>query len=721
MDVSSVLNGLNDAQRDAVGAPTGNMLVLAGAGSGKTRVLVHRIAWYIETGEAMPFGILAVTFTNKAAAEMRGRIEVLLKRPIGGMWVGTFHGLAHRLLRAHWQEAGLPVSFQILDNDDQYRTVKRVIRSLELDEAQYSPRELQWFINAQKDEGLRPQHIETFGDPEKAQLVRVYQAYQALCDRSGMTDFAELLLRAYELFRDQKQILAHYQQRFRHILVDEFQDTNALQYAWLRLLAGNTGAMFAVGDDDQSIYSWRGAQIENMQHFQKNFAGARLIRLEQNYRSTGNILKAANTLIANNPSRLGKELWTDDDEGDKIDLYAAYNEQDEARFVIDRISLARLRGGSYNDHAILYRVGAQSRMIEETLMHAGIPYKVFGGMRFYERAEIKDALAYLRLSVYNEDDASFERIFNTPVRGIGQRTIDELRNLAKRENISLWQSALQILHDKSLPERALKALERFLILIRDLGIGIRDIHLGEAMDRIVKGSGLIDHYRKEKGEKGQARIENLDELVTAASEFDVSREEYADMEPLAAFLGHAALESGETQADIYSDYVSLMTLHSAKGLEFENVYLVGLEEGLFPHQRSSNDPVQLEEERRLCYVGITRARKKLTLTYAQHRRLHGSEYYPQASRFLAEIPAGLLAEVRLGSNQSTSMSNAESSGRASGGSGLQLGQRVTHARFGEGVIMTVEGQGSHARVQVNFEQAGRKWLVVAYANLEVTV
>ncbi len=721
MDVSTVLNGLNDAQREAVGAPTGNMLVLAGAGSGKTRVLVHRIAWYIETGEAMPFGILAVTFTNKAAAEMRGRIEALLKRPIGGMWVGTFHGLAHRLLRAHWQEAGLPESFQILDNDDQYRTVKRVIRSLELDEARYSPRELQWFINAQKDEGLRPQHIETFGDPEKAQLVRVYQAYQALCDRSGMIDFAELLLRAYELFRDQKQLLAHYQQRFRHILVDEFQDTNALQYAWLRLLAGTSGAMFAVGDDDQSIYSWRGAQIENMQHFQKNFAGARLIRLEQNYRSTGNILKAANTLIANNPSRLGKELWTDDDDGEKIDLYAAYNEQDEARFVIDRISLARLRGGSYNDHAILYRVGAQSRMIEESLMHAGIPYKVFGGMRFYERAEIKDALAYLRLSVYNEDDASFERIFNTPVRGIGQRTIDELRSLAKRDNISLWQSALQILHGKSLPERALKALERFLIIIRDLGAGIRDIHLGEAMDRIVKGSGLIEHYRKEKGEKGQARIENLDELVTAASEFDVSREEYAEMEPLAAFLGHAALESGETQADIYSDYVSLMTLHSAKGLEFENVYLVGLEEGLFPHQRSSNDPVQLEEERRLCYVGITRARKKLTLTYAQHRRLHGSEYYPQASRFLAELPAGLLAEVRLGSNPSTSMRSEESSGRVSGGSGLQLGQRVTHPRFGEGVIMTVEGQGSHARVQVNFEQAGRKWLVVAYASLEVTV
>jgi len=719
MDVSAVLNDLNEAQREAVAAPTGNMLVLAGAGSGKTRVLVHRIAWYIETGEAMPFGILAVTFTNKAAAEMRGRIEVLLKRPIGGMWVGTFHGLAHRLLRAHWQEAGLPESFQILDNDDQYRTVKRVIRALELDEAQYSPREIQWFINAQKDDGLRPQHIETFGDPEKTQLVRIYQAYQALCDRAGMVDFAELLLRAYELFRDQKQILANYQQRFRHILVDEFQDTNALQYAWLRLLAGNGGSLFAVGDDDQSIYSWRGAQIENMQHFQKNFGGARLIRLEQNYRSTANILKAANTLIANNPSRLGKELWTDGDEGERIDVYNAYNEQDESRFVIDRISLAKLRGGLYCQHAILYRVGAQSRMMEEALMHAGIPYKVFGGMRFYERAEIKDALAYLRLAAFNDDDASFERIYNTPVRGIGQRTIEELRNLAKRENISLWQAARQVLQDKTLPERALNALERFLRLIWEMGNGIREIHLGEAMDRVVKGSGLIDHYRKEKGEKGQARIENLDELITAATDFDVSREEYRDMEPLAAFLGHAALESGETQADLYSDYVSLMTLHSAKGLEFDNVYLVGLEEGLFPHQRSSNDAVQLEEERRLCYVGITRARIKLTITHAQHRRLHGSDYYPQPSRFLSELPANVLSEVRLGGNQIQGLARKESATPAND-TGLNLGQRVVHAKFGEGVVMSLEGQGSHARVQVNFEQSGRKWLVLAYANLQAT-
>ncbi len=719
MDVSTVLHDLNEAQREAVAAPTGNMLVLAGAGSGKTRVLVHRIAWYIETDQAMPYGILAVTFTNKAAAEMRGRIEVLLKKPAGGMWVGTFHGIAHRLLRAHWQEAGLPESFQIMDNDDQYRTVKRVIRALELDETKYSPRELQWFINAQKDEGLRPQHINTSGDPEKAVLVRVYQAYQTLCDRGGMVDFAELLLRAHELFRDQKQILANYQSRFRHILVDEFQDTNALQYAWLRLLAGNGGSLFAVGDDDQSIYSWRGAQVENMMQFQRNFVDATLIRLEQNYRSTANILKAANTLIANNPSRLGKELWTDGEAGEKIDLYNAYNEHDESRFVIDRISLSRMKGDPYCHHAILYRTGAQSRIMEEALMHAGIPYKVFGGMRFYERAEIKDALAYLRLSVFNEDDSSFERIINTPVRGIGQRTLDELRERAKRENISLWQSALQILQDKTLPERALNALERFLKLILEMGVGIRDIHLGEAMERVVKTSGLIDHYRKEKGEKGQARIENLDELITAASEFDVSREEYSDMEPMAAFLGHAALESGETQAEAYTDFVSLMTLHAAKGLEFEDVYLVGLEEGLFPHQRSSNDPVQLEEERRLCYVGITRARKKLTITHAQHRRLHGSDYYPQASRFLAELPANVITEVRLGNHPAQVLSRKEqTSNMTSSSNGMNLGQRVVHAKFGEGVIITLEGQGNHARVQVNFEQAGRKWLVMAYANLQ---
>ena len=718
MDVSTVLDGLNEAQREAVAAPTGNLLVLAGAGSGKTRVLVHRIAWYIETGQAQPYGILAVTFTNKAAAEMRSRIEVLLKKPIGGMWVGTFHGIAHRLLRAHWQETGLPENFQILDNEDQYRTVRRVIRGLELDEAQYSPRDMQWFINGQKDDGLRSQHIETHGDHEKQQLVRIYQAYQALCDRSGLVDFAELLLRVHELFRDQKRVLAIYQQRFRHILVDEFQDTNALQYAWLRMLAGDAGTLFAVGDDDQSIYSWRGAQMENMQHFRRDFKDSTLLRLEQNYRSSANILKAANTLIENNAGRLGKELWTDGDDGEKIDLYSAYNEHDEARFVIDRISSAKIKGMPYCNHAILYRVGAQSRVMEEVLMQNQVPYRVFGGMRFYERAEIKDALAYLRLAAFNEDDASFERIVNTPTRGIGERTIEELRTRAKRDTIPLWGAARQVLGDKALPERALNALERFMKLIWELGMGIKEIELGEAMERVVQGSGLIDHYRKEKGEKGEARIENMEELVNAAKEFEVDREEYAEMEPLVAFLGHAALESGETQADSYSDYVSLMTLHAAKGLEFENVYLVGMEEGLFPHQRSSGDHVQLEEERRLCYVGITRARQKLTITYAQHRRLHGSDYYPQASRFLGELPASVLSEVRLGGSVTQAVFRKQET--ASGNkndTGLNLGQRVVHAKFGEGVVLNLEGQGSHARVQVNFEQGGRKWLVLAYADL----
>ena len=719
MDISTVLDGLNEAQREAVGAPPGNMLILAGAGSGKTRVLVHRIAWYIETGQASPYGILAVTFTNKAAAEMRARIESLLHRPTGGMWVGTFHGIAHRLLRAHWQEAGLAENFQILDSDDQYRTLRRVLRGLGLDEAQYSPRELQWFINGQKDEGLRPQHIDDRGDPNLQQLVRIYQAYEEACARSSLVDFAELLLRAFELFRDQRDILGHYRQRFRHCLVDEFQDTNALQYAWLRLLAGDGGTLFAVGDDDQSIYSWRGARVENMQRFERDFPDTRLIRLEQNYRSTANILNAANALIANNSGRLGKELWTDGVEGERLDLYAAYNEHDEARFVVDRITVARQKGGSYTGHAVLYRVSAQSRVLEEVLMQSGVPYRVYGGMRFYERAEIKDALAYLRLAVFHDDDASFERIVNTPTRGIGQRTVDELRGVARTQRITLWEAALQVLQDKQLGARALGALEAFLRLIHQMGAAIQGLPLEEAMDHVIKHSGLIEHYRKERGEKGLARLENLEELVSAAREFQVDKEVHGDLEPLPAFLSHAALESGETQADASSDFVHLMTLHAAKGLEFPHVYLVGMEEGLFPHQRSSSDPVQLEEERRLCYVGITRAQEQLTLTHAQHRRLHGTEYYPQPSRFLRELPAELVSEVRLGGGHSQPLFSQETSTVAGdNGSGFNLGERVVHARFGEGVVLNLEGQGSHTRVQVNFERAGSKWLVLAYAGLQ---
>ena len=717
MDVSAILDSLNAAQRDVVAAPTGNILVLAGAGSGKTRVLVHRVAWYIQTGQATPYGIIAVTFTNRAAADMRARIETLLQKPIGGMWVGTFHGLAHRLLRAHWQEAGLPQSFQILDNEDQFRTVRRVIRSLELDESQYPPREAQWFINARKDDGLRPQHIDHGDEPVLRQMTRIYQAYQDTCERSGLVDFAELLLRAHELFRDQREILTHYRQRFRHVLVDEFQDTNALQYAWLRLLVGNSGSLFAVGDDDQSIYSWRGARMENMQQFSKDFADTQLLRLEQNYRSTATILNAANALIANNSTRLGKQLWTDGDDGEKINLYSAYNEQDEARYVIDRISAWYSNSKHYNDCAVLYRVSAQSRVLEEALMRSGIPFRVYGGFRFYERAEIKDALAYLRLAKFHDDDASFERIINTPPRGIGERTVEELRTLAKRENCSLWRAAEQLLQDKLLSVRALAALEKFIVLIRQMGQSNEGLPLDEVIDNVIKQSGLIENCRKEKGERGLARIENLEELVTAAGEFESTGDDQEELEPLVAFLAHASLEAGETQADAYSDCVHLMTLHSAKGLEFPDVFLVGMEEGLFPHQRSSEDLVQLEEERRLCYVGITRAQRSLTLSHAEHRRLHGSEYYPQPSRFIRELPAEAINEVRLGNSVRQPLFDRNTD--AAEQSGFSLGQRVIHAKFGEGIILNLEGSGGSTRIQVNFEQAGCKWLVAAYANLEL--
>ncbi len=715
MDVSHILDSLNAEQREAVGAPTGNLLVLAGAGSGKTRVLVHRIAWYIATEQGSPYSILAVTFTNKAAAEMRARIENLLGQSIRGMWVGTFHGLAHRFLRAHWQEANLPETFQILDSEDQYRFIRRTIRALQLDESQFSPREAQWFINARKDDGLRPENIDDHGDLTTAQMVRIYKAYQESCELSGLVDFAELLLRTFELFRDHGVVREYYQHRFKHVLVDEFQDTNSLQYNWLKLLVGDKNTLFTVGDDDQSIYSWRGARVENMQAFERDFPGVQLLKLQQNYRSTATILKAANKLIANNNARLGKDLWTDGEEGDLIGVYMAYNETDEARYVVDQLKQAPNEGKAFADYAILYRVSAQSRVLEEALMQARIPYRVYGGLRFYERAEIKDALAYIRLARFQDDDASFERIVNTPTRGIGNRTIDELRQVARRDQCSLWRASLHILEHKLLSARALNALEHFIKLIQSLQQNDAEIH--EHVDLVIQHSGLIEHFKKEKGEKGQARIENMEELVSAAREFEVGDdEELAEMDALSAFLAHAALESGETQASESSDCVHLMTLHSAKGLEFPVVFLVGMEEGLFPHQRSSEDLIQLEEERRLCYVGITRAKKKLIMTHAQHRRLHGSDYYPQPSRFIDEIPSKLLNDIRMSGRVTESLFNKlESSDKSD--SGLSLGQRVSHAKFGEGVVLNLEGSGGHTRIQVNFEHSGCKWLVAAYANL----
>ena len=719
MDVSRIIESLNDAQREAVCAPQDPLLVLAGAGSGKTRVLVHRIAWLIDVEGLSPYAVLAVTFTNKAAGEMRARIEAMINAPASGMWVGTFHGLAHRLLRSHWQEAGLPQGFQILDSQDQLRLVKRAIQGLELDEAKWPAKQMQWFINGCKDEGRRPQHIEHRNDPYLKRQLEIYAAYEALCERAGLVDFAELLLRSHELWLKYPAMLDHYRERFHHILVDEFQDTNAIQYAWLRMLAGDNANITVVGDDDQSIYGWRGAKVENILSYQKDFKDSRVVRLEQNYRSTANILNAANAVIENNAGRMGKQLWTDDSDGELIQLYTAYNEQDEARFVVDRIEDHADKGGARSDNAILYRSNAQSRVFEERLMQCGVPYRVYGGLRFFERAEIKDALSYLRLTRNRDDDASFERVVNHPPRGIGGRTVEVIRQQAKADNTSLWQAAITVVNEKLIAARACNAILGFLQLLDEMSAGLDKLPLGEQVEHVMHPSGLVDHFSKDKGEKGQARLENLQELVNAAQEFETDPD--SDMEPLSEFLSHASLEAGEGQADAWEDCVQLMTLHSAKGLEFPQVFLCGMEEGLFPHQRSVEEPGRLEEERRLCYVGITRARQQLVLSCAERRRLFGSETYCLPSRFIDEIPRPLIDEVRPRPGISAPrerLSAASTVRAASEAGGLRLGQHVRHQKFGDGVVTNCEGQGSNARVQVNFSTAGSKWLVLAYANLE---
>ncbi|MGH8501236.1 MAG: DNA helicase II [Gammaproteobacteria bacterium] len=719
MDVSPILDPLNNAQREAVSAPPLPTLVLAGAGSGKTRVLVHRIAWLCRVEGVSPYSVLAVTFTNKAAAEMRGRAESLLGAPTRGMWVGTFHGLSHRLLRAHWREARLPETFQILDSDDQYRLVKRVLKSLELDEARWPPRQTQWYINARKDEGLRPQQLEDTGDPISRQLVRIYMAYENVCQRAGLVDFAELLLRSLELLRDDARLLAHYRERFRHLLVDEFQDTNAIQYGWLRLLAGEKIPIFAVGDDDQSIYGWRGARIENIQSFSRDFANTQIFRLEQNYRSTAKILAAANALIGHNQGRMGKQLWTSGNDGDAIQVYAAYNEQDEARFVADRLMQWVEQGQPRRAAAILYRSNAQSRVFEEVFMARRIPYRVYGGLRFFERAEIKDALAYLRLTSNHNDDASFERVVNLPTRGIGERTVAELRVRARTQGTSLWQAGQALAGEGALSARAANALSGFMRLIEGMGVAIAGLPLHEQVDHVIQHSGLKKHHGAEGGEKGQARMENLDELVTAARGFKLDPDQHGDMTPLDAFLAHAALEAGEGQGEAYQDCAQLMTLHAAKGLEFPLVFMVGMEEGIFPSKMSIDEPGRLEEERRLCYVGITRACRQLVMTFAEARRQYGSENYNPPSRFIGELPPELVQEVRPRVMISQPLRARRTiASQAESENGIRIGKRVAHTKFGEGVVLDCEGQGRHARVQVNFERAGCKWLVVEYANLQ---
>ena len=716
MDVTSILANLNTAQHQAVTSDQQHLLVLAGAGSGKTRVLVHRIAWKIQVDNISPHSILAVTFTNKASREMRERIDQLLGISLRGMWVGTFHGLAHRLLKSHWRDAKLPENFQILDQDDQLRLVKRVMRSMDLDEQRWPPKQAQWWINGQKDEGLRAAHIQEGGDPFLATMLRVYRGYEETCERLGVIDFAELLLRALELWKNHPQVLVHYQQRFKHILVDEFQDTNAVQYAWLRLLAGTTSAVTAVGDDDQSIYGWRGAKVENILSYERDFADTEVVKLEQNYRSTSSILQAANAVIAKNTDRLGKNLWTDCGEGEPIALYAAFNEHDESRYIADRLQSWVNAGNRREDAAILYRSNAQSRVLEAALLQAEIPYRIYGGQRFYERMEIKNALSYLRLMLNCHDDVAFERVVNVPPRGIGERTLASVRELARDRGCSLWSAAKAVISEKQLTARAANAIGVFLQLVNEMSGQLDELSLAEQAENAIQHSGLVDMHQREKGERGQARVENLEELISACRNFEA---EDKDLPVLPQFLDQVALDAGDRQAEEDQDAVQLMTLHSAKGLEFPLVFIAGVEENLFPHKMSLDEPGRLEEERRLAYVGITRAMEKLVLTFAESRSIYGSESFNSVSRFVRDIPREVIEEVRLQNTITRPTSYASGGIRSDQGdeTGFQLGQQVNHQVYGEGVILNFEGNGPRARVHVRFEQVGTKILILASANL----
>lgn len=726
MDISHILDGLNESQRDAVSAPLSNALVIAGAGSGKTRVLVHRIAWLIDVEGVSPHGILAVTFTNKAAAELRARTESLLNVSARSMWVGTFHGLAHRLLRMHWAEAKLPQNFQIIDGDDQVRLIKRIMKAQDIDEKKWPARQAAWFINGQKDEGKRAREVAAGEDLYQITHKRIYQAYEEACDEGGLLDFAELLLRSHELWLNDPNLLAHYQQRFSHLLVDEFQDTNTIQYAWLRVLAGQSGKVMAVGDDDQSIYGWRGAKIENIHQFTEDFADVGTVRLEQNYRSTQTILDAANGLIQRNTNRLGKELWSQGDKGEPIKVYAGFNDLDEARFIAERIQQWIEDGGSADEAAILYRSNAQSRVLEEALLRLNIPYQIYGGQRFFERAEVKNALAYMRLMEDRHSDPAFERVVNTPTRGIGDKTLEGIRQLARANQTSLWQAAKDGLAGGTFTARVNGAVGGFVALIDEMADAVAPMQLDELADYILDASGLMDFHSQERGERGLARKENLQELVSACRQFSgdlvfpFEDSDRAEVSVLQEFLDQMTLDAGDRQS-AQGPSVQMMTLHSAKGLEFPLVFLGGMEEGLFPHRMSSEDPGRLEEERRLAYVGITRAMQELYLTYAESRRLHGQDSYNRPSRFLLEIPQDLLSEVRM----KASTQGLFSGGYASGGglveesaNGMRMGQRVMHGKYGEGVVLQFEGNGERAKVQVNFAE-GAKWLMVGYANLQV--
>jgi DNA helicase-2/ATP-dependent DNA helicase PcrA len=714
MNQTNLLANLNEQQKKVVAAPLCHLAVIAGAGSGKTRVLVHRIAWLIENHQVSASNILAVTFTNKAAAELRSRVEQLTNLPARNMWLGTFHGIAHRFLRLHWLKAGLPETFQILDSDDQFRIIKKIHQALNLDEDKWPANQSQWYINNKKDEGLRANQISVESHFDSI-LTNVYRTYEEQCERSGLVDFAELLLRSYETLSNDQVLLEHYQNRFGHILVDEFQDTNFIQYSWLKLLAGTNSKITIVGDDDQSIYSWRGAQIENIFRFNKDF-NAEIIRLEQNYRSTKFILSASNAVIAKNSSRLGKSLWTEGEEGDPISLYMAFNEFDEARFIVSQVKLWRQNGSNLKQLAVLYRSNAQSRILEEELLAANIPYRIYGGVKFFERAEIKDALAYLRLISNQHDDGAFERVVNMPPRGIGNTTLSNLREYAKDQHLTLWQASEALINKGAISSRARHALFNFLELINTFQQKMQDLPLALQTKQMLEQSGLYAHYSKDQADKAQSKLENLQELIEVTERY--KKDDAFSIPPLQAFLSYVALESGENQVEEHEDGIQLMTLHAAKGLEFDTVFLAGMEEGLFPHKMSVQEQGRLEEERRLCYVGMTRARKKLYLTYAESRRVNGLQTPRSLSRFVNDIPASLVQEIRLRTNVMRPVEIQTFSSSQVPGIDYQLGERVRHRIYGEGIVLNYEGRGSNVHIQVKFKTVGTKWLAADLAKLE---
>ena len=754
MQQPAFLSGLNAEQLEAVTLPRQSVLILAGAGSGKTRVLTTRIAWLVSTGQATPASILAVTFTNKAAKEMLNRVAAMLPINPRGMWIGTFHGLCNRMLRAHFREAGLPQVFQILDTQDQQAALKRLMKSMHIDEERYPPRQVQWFINAAKEEGKRARDVEAYDDYTR-RTAEIFAAYDEQCHREGVVDFPELLLRCFELLSRNELLREHYRSRFKHILVDEFQDTNVLQYRWLKLLAGNGAApsgfrlsapgsaaddeacsIFAVGDDDQSIYAFRGANVANMQHFERDFHVERVIKLEQNYRSHGNILEAANAVIANNRRRMGKNLWTAEGKGEPIRVFEAGSDLEEAGFVVDEIKTLVAEGVRRDEIALLYRSNAQSRVLEHSLFSAGIPYRVYGGLRFFERQEVKHALAYLRLVANPDDDNAFLRVVNFPTRGIGNRTLEQLQDAARHAGTTLWAAAkvkaeggkrrTETASDFGAPVST-RGVEGFVALIERMRACCEGLAVGEMVEHVVEHSGLKAHYKAER--EGQDRLENLGELVNAATLFanDPSNEDSS----ITSFLTHAALEAGEHQAEAGVEALQLMTVHAAKGLEFHTVFLCGLEEGLFPHDNSLTEADGLDEERRLMYVAITRARRRLYVTYAQSRMLHGQTRYNIRSRFLLELPPLLLKAVGGAATRGRGepMRGASYYGeKASAGTGSpnfesapsspwRIGQSVVHPKFGRGIIIGAEGRGADARVQINFQSDGMKWLALEYAKL----